>query len=220
MILMLPFSLTAQNEEWGKHHIKFTPTRLINALYPGLEFGYEYCYSNFSSQFSAAYLINPGIFPNINSLNGYHIKFEEKYLVGRLKKGKPPTNTIRKYLSVEVNYNYVKINQNNLFLPAEYEKIDWYEKEQYAYSGNFNLQRETVVANIKVGVQFKRKRILLEPCAGIGVGFQNVSHYNKPNPNDSFFYPGPGFDFTRFTDEEGFHILPNFTISFRIGYVF
>jgi len=216
----LPFSLAAQNEEWGKHHIKFTPTRLINALYPGLELGYEYCYGSFSSQFSAAYLINTGIFPNLNSINGYHIKFEEKYLVGRIKKSKPPTNSSRKYLSAEINYNYVKLNENRLFLPVEYEQIDWSEQEQYAYKGNFDLQRKAIVANLKVGVQFKCKKILLEPCAGIGIGFQNVSHYNKPHPDDILFYPGPDMDFTSFTDEEGFNILPNFTISFRIGYIF
>ena len=201
IFFLLPFSSTAQNEEWGKHRIKFTPSRLTNVLYPGLELGYEYYYGSFSSQFSAAYLINTGIFPYLNSINGYHIKFEEKYLVGRIKKRKPPTDRAKKYLSVEINYNYVKLNQSSLFLPAEYEQIDWYEQEQYAYKGNFDLNRKAVVANFKAGIQIKYKKILLEPCAGIGVGFQNVSHYNKPNPDDSLFYPGPDLDFTSFTDE-------------------
>ena len=110
---LLSFSLAAQqNEEWGKHHLKFTPTRLTNCLYPGVELGYEYNYGSLSSQFSAAYLLDLGFFPMVNSLNGFHIKFEEKYLVGRLKKSKPPTNTTRKYLSAEINYNYVKQNQH------------------------------------------------------------------------------------------------------------
>ena len=100
IFFLLPFSLTAQNAEWGKHNIKFTPTRLVNLLYPGLELGYEYYYSRFSSQLSAAYLIDTGIFPRFNSINGYHIKFEEKFFLGKTKKWIP-----RMYLSTEINYN-------------------------------------------------------------------------------------------------------------------
>ena len=116
--------------------------------------------------------------------------------------------------------NYAILNQNHIFLPAEYEQIDWHEKEQYAYIGNFDLQRKAVVANLKAGVQFKLKKIVLEPCAGIGVGFQNVSHYNKPHPDDILYYQPGGFDVHMLSDKEGFSILPNITMSFRIGYIF
>ena len=52
--LLLPIFLFSQEteqteakKEWGKHQIKFTPTRMINLYYPGLEFGYEYRYNRF-----------------------------------------------------------------------------------------------------------------------------------------------------------------------------
>ncbi|MCL1974357.1 MAG: hypothetical protein FWG54_06035, partial [Bacteroidetes bacterium] len=135
IFLWLPLPLKAQNEDWGKHRIFFTPTRLLNPIYPGLEFGYEYRYSHFSSQCSVAYLFNfgDGVY---KSLTGYHIKFEEKYFI----KKKPSTRRVKFYLSAETSYNYVKANQCQYFLPLEAELItDWNEKYQYAYLENFDL---------------------------------------------------------------------------------
>ena len=217
--LLFPFSLMAQNDEWGKRRVYFTPTRLINLLYPGLEFGYEYRYGRFSSQFSAAYLFS--LFPsNYNSLTGYHMKFEEKYYI----KKKPSSRRVKFFVSAETSYNYVNLNQFQRFIPPEAELIDdWEEREQYAYEGNMDLHRKAIITNFKFGAQFKSKKIIFENSAGLGIGFQNVTHYNKPNPNDILYYSpsyGSGFPFQEFADKEGFSILPNITISIKIGYVF
>ena len=152
--LLLPFLVTAQKEEWGKHRLKFTPTRLINVFNPGLELGYEYCYGRFSSQVSAAYLFDP--FSNTNnSFNGYHLKFEEK-LFCRIQ---PSNNMVKFYLSTEISYNSVKENRNRSFIPAEYKHIDWEEQEQYAYSDNFDSQRKVAVTYLKFGVQIRFRKI-------------------------------------------------------------
>ena len=134
--LMLPFLVTAQKEEWGKHRLKFTPTRLINVFHPGLELGYEYCYGRFSSQISAAYLFNSTVFV-YNSLSGYHLKYEEKLFFKRQLRN----NRIKFYTSVEICYNYVNNNQNHLFLPAEEKHMTWSEREKFAYKDDFDLKR-------------------------------------------------------------------------------
>ena len=213
VFLLFPFSLMAQNEEWEKHRIKFTPTRMVNLFYPGLELGYEYCNGNFSSQLSAAYLLN--FFNSYNSLNGYHVKFEEKYFFKR----QPSNNRVKIYLSAEINYNYAKLNQNLMFSTTEYEQSDLWEHGEYEYSGNFDLKRKSIVTNLKMGTQIRFRKIIFEPCAGIGIGFQNVVLYNKRHPDD-ILLNSECFTIYNLTDKEGFSILPNFTMSFRIGYMF
>ena len=217
--LLFPFLVTAQKEEWGKHRLKFTPTRLINAFHPGLELGYEYCYGRFSSQVSAAYLFNSTVFV-YNSLSGYHLKFEEKFFIKR----QPRNNRIKFYSSVEICYNDVNNNQNHLFLPAEAKQMIWSEREKYVYKDDFDLKRKAVVTNMKFGIQIKPKKankIIIEPCGGIGINFQNVSHYNRP-PNDMLFYEEGSIagDIDSFTEYEGFSVLLNLTLAFRIGYIF
>jgi hypothetical protein len=184
-----------------------------------LELGYEYCYGRFSSQISAAYLFNSTVFV-YNSLSGYNLKYEEKFFIKkRLLK-----NRIKLYTSVEICYNYINQNKNRLFVPAEYDDLSRTDKEQYAYTGKFDLQNKAFVAHVKFGTQIKPRKIknlLFEPCGGIGVNFQNVVHYNR-NPDDSFFYPmGSLFPVIRgIKDKEGESVLPNFTFAFRIGYIF
>ena len=215
--LLFPISLMAQKEEGEKHRIKFTPTRLVEILYPGLELGYENRYGSFSSQFSAAYLVDIfGVLMDTHSLNGYHFKFEEKYFSQKL----PTKKWFKSYVSVEINYNYVKQNTYVYFLPVEYKHFSWEEQMEYAYSGNYDLQRKAIVANLKFGLQIKVKKIIFEPTGGIGIGFQNVVYYNKLNPEDIFFKTSHHPNVYEMTQKEGHSILPNFTLSFRIGYMF
>ena len=154
-------------KEWEKHQIKFTPTRLFNLFYPGIEFGYEYLYGRLSSQISATYLCIPIL---SNSCNGYRLGFEEKW--------------------------------------------------EYAYEGNLDLQRKAIISNFKFGLQIKVKKLILEPSFGIGVGFQNVNHYNKPHPDDILFSTSIEPNITYVLDDEGFKAVPNFIMSFKIGYTF
>ena len=77
---------------------------------------------------------------------------------------------------------------------------------------------------MKFGLQIKPKKIkkmIIEPCGGFGLNFQNVSHNNRP-PNDLFFYEQGSIigDIDSFTEHEGFSVLLNLTLAFRIGYIF
>ena len=219
--LLFPISLLAQQEEkakeWEKHRIKFTPTRLINAYYPGLELGYEYCYGNFSSQLSAAYLFVITSLGNYYSCKGYHFKFEEKYFT-KIQ----PSRRVKFYVSTEICYNYVEQNRDALFLPVEYQHSKyWHERYEYAYTRNYNLQKKAIVTNLRFGVQIKVKRLLIDPSGGIGIGFQNVVYYDNLHPDDILIRPNRTFNFIRpIMDKEGNHTLLNFTMSIRVGYMF
>jgi hypothetical protein len=225
---LLSNSLTAQEQEekekkkeWEKHQIKFTPTRLFNTLYPGIEFSYEYRYGNYSSQLSAAYLCIPYF---SNSATGFLFRFDEKFFF----KKQPKHNRMKFYLSPEISYNYIKQNRNEDFVSTEYEQSNWEERNQHIYRENLDLQRQSIITNLKFGVQFKIKKLILEPNLGLGIGFHNIKHYNKPNANDKMDYrygnkPGEYDPFRlieQFICEEGNTILPNFTMSFKIGYTF
>jgi hypothetical protein len=217
IFLLFPFSIIAQNEEWGKHRIKFNPTRAMNWLYPGLEFGYEYYSGRFSSQLSVAYISDFADFNIWNSLNGYHILFEEKYF---FKKQPRSRNMLKLYLSAEINYRDLKFNTTEWYLPAEYKQLgDRDEQEKYAYKEDVDIQRKAIDTNINMGVQFRLKKILFETSAGIGAGFQNV-HHNKSNQDDIQFDMNQGFNISYLTTMEGFNVIPNFTMSIKVGYIF
>ena len=204
---------TEIKKEWEKHQIKFTLTKIFNPVYPGIELGYEYHYSRFSSQISVAYICIPYF---SNSLSGYHFKFDEKFFF----KKQPPRNTVRFYLSVEVGYNYIKQNKNHTFLPVEYKYLKKSDKEQYAYSINSDAQKQAIITNCKFGTQIKVKKIILEPSVGIGLGFHYIIHYNKLHDDDILFNNGVEPTFSFIVNKEGFRVLPSFAISFKIGYTF
>jgi len=219
--LLFSSSLMAQGEEenkrkWGKHIIKFNSTKLINFSFPGIEFGYEHRYGRLSSQFSVAYLVDITKDLKVISYNGCNFKFEEKFFF----KKQPPNNITRFYLSTEISYNYVEIYQTRQFLPIEYKQLDEYEQEQYAYTGNFNSQRQAIIANLKFGFQIIIKKIILEPCWGGGIGFHNVIYYDKLNPNDILFDQSHPLSLNHVINKEGFQVLPNFNFSFKIGITF
>jgi len=217
--LIFPLSLLAQemekSREWEKHQIKFTPTRIFDPVHPGIEFGYEYRYGRFSSQISVAYLFEI-IQHNYNTYNGFHIKFEEKFFF----KKQPDNNVVKFYLSAEVSYNYIEQNDYRKFLPAEYKQLDWEEQEQYTYRRNFDLQRQTIITNCKFGLQIKIKKLILDPNIGMGLGFHNVVYYNKLHPDDILFDNSRHLNVYTMVDKEGFKVLPNFTVAFKIGYTF
>ena len=200
-----------KRKEWEKHQIKFTPTRLFNLFYPGIEFGYEYRYGRLSSQFSAAYLCIPIL---SKSCNGYRFGFEEKFFFKKHPK------YVKFYLAIDISYSYIEQNKDRTFLPAEYELSKREEKREYAYEGNLDLQRQAIISNFKFGLQIKVKKLILEPSFGIGVGFQNVNHYNKPHPDDILFSTSIEPNITYVLDDEGFKAVPNFIMSFKIGYTF
>jgi hypothetical protein len=209
-----------QSNEWRKNQIKFSPVRMINTLYPGLELSYEYQYGRLSSQISGAYLFD--VFSNIkqyNSCKGYRFNFEEKYFF----KKQPPYNVVKFYLSLEIGYNDIKINEDREFLPAEMEKRNFksYEDEQYVYEDNFDLLRKSIITNFNFGLQIKIKRIILfDVSIGLGIILQNVVYSNMTNPGDRLFYRGPHGGLFSFLEEEGNNVVFNVPLSFKIGYAF
>jgi len=218
-LFLFPFSLFSQEievkKEWEKHQIKFTPTKIFNPVYPGIELGYEYRYNRFSSQISTAYLFEI-VEHSYNTYNGFQIKFEEKFFF----KKQPKNNVVKFYLSAEISYVYLEQNGDYLFLPAEYKQLDWEKQEQYTFSRNSDSQKQAIITNCKFGLQIKVKKIILEPNVGIGLGFHNAIYYNKLHHDDILFNNSRHFNVYSSMDKEGFKVLPSFSTTFKIGYTF
>ena len=201
----------AQQNDWPKHQIKFSPIRTVNWFSPGLELSYELSYGRFSTQLSTAYLTDVfNIVPRGSDLSGYRLNLEEKFILKTFANKK-----IRSYLSTEIGYNNIDMIVESEF---EYTGEDMENEDPY-YWDKCNLHRESIIGNVKYGMQFLAKRLIFDVSIGLGVMHQNVMHSNKRNPNDKITANFEDLITPLFYDE-GKYFVFNFPISFKIGYAF
>ena len=209
-----------KNTEWQKNQIKFSPLRIFNWYTPGLELSYQRNYGKYASQISIAYLTaivdNVYIFTygdlrSDETFHGYCLNFEEKFFFPKVAK-----HNMRTFISSEIGYNNIDTKRERTFAPIDVNgKLD----EANQYSLNNKMNRQSIIFNVKVGMEFRAKQLTLEWGAGLGFKHQNVQYFDKRTPNDQ-----PVFDeediISDFCEKEGRYFIPNFPITFKIGYAF
>ena len=207
-----PVWIFAQQAVWKKNQIKFVPTKTLNILNPGLGFSYQRNYGRFASQISGTYLTDVWGTSYRDKLKGYGYGFEEKYFFPIAFKKFP-----RVFISSELgylNFSYIRNSQN--FVPVnEYGKED----EQNSYVQNLDLNRQSIILNIRGGMEFKFKQIVVDWSPGFGIVHHNVQHLNKRNSTDSWVSSYEDF-MGILTEQEGKYFVMNFTVSIKVGYMF
>ena len=201
-----------QETEWSRHQIKFSPVRTINWFSPGLELSYELGYGKFSTQLSGAYLTDIfNIVPRGSNFTGYRVNLEEKYFHKTFSK------KIRNYISAEIGYNQIDMTVYSEFVPHHYLNESWEVQEENVYWDYCDMNRKSIIGNIKYGMQFVVNHFILDIACGIGVMHQNVSHFNKRNPKDKLVRTEPEDIITPLFYEEGKYFIFNLPLSFKIG---
>ena len=204
-----------QESEWARHQIKFSPIRTINLFSPGLELSYELGYGKFSTQLSGAYLIDIfNVVARGSDFVGYRVNLEQKYFHKTFSK------KMRSYISAEVGYNHIDMTVYSEFIPHNYLDESWQVQEANVYWDYCDMNRKSIIGNVKYGMQFAVNHLTFDVAIGIGVIHQNVNCFNKRNPNDKLTRTEPEDIITPLFYTEGKYFIFNLPLSFKIGLVF
>jgi len=202
----LVFSQHKEHIEWSENQLKFSPLRIVNWFTPGFELSYQRNYGNFASQVSIAYLTD--IIKFREDVQGYRLSFEQKYYFP-----KSYFKYQRTFISFSNAYNNISSTRSSqLFVPKDNQWDDYTN----SYIDDNKINRQSVTFNVKIGMEFQVKRLLLEWGAGIGIAYHNVRQLNKKSPDYRIEYGllSPMFE------KEGKKVMPNIPITFKIGYAF
>jgi len=205
------FSQQTRHIEWSKNQIKFSPIRTFNWFNPGLELSYQRNYGHFSSQLSLAYLTDIANISGRKDVQGYRLNFEEKYYIP-----KSYFKRQRMFFSCEAGYN--KINstrESQYFVPKNNQKIDY----ENSYIDDYEIKRQSIIFDVKAGMEFQIKHLIFEFGIGFGITHQNVRQLNKKNPDYKIEYNFEDIISPLF-EEEGRYIIANIPFTFKIGYAF
>jgi len=204
-----------QENEWARHQIKFSPIRTINWFSPGFELSYELGYGKFSTQLSGAYLIDIfNVVARGSDFVGYRVNLEQKYFHKTFSK------KMRSYISAEVGYNHIDMTVYSEFIPHNYLDESWQVQEANVYWDYCDMNRKSIIGNVKYGMQFTVNHLIFDAAIGIGVTHQNVNCFNKRNPNDKLTRTEPEDIITPLFYTEGKYFIFNLPLSFKIGLVF
>ena len=204
-----------QETEWYRHQIKFSPIRTINWFSPGLELSYELGYGKFSTQLSGAYLIDIfNVVARGSNFTGYRVNLEEKYFHKTFSK------KMRNYISAEIGYNQIDMTVYSEFIPYNYLDESWKVQEENIYWDYCDMNRKSIIGNIKYGMQFALNHFTFDVALGIGVMHQNVNLFNKRNPKDKLTRTEPEDIITPLFYTEGKYFVINLPLSFKIGLTF
>jgi len=216
-ISTLAFSQKVEWREtaWQKNQIKFSPLRTINWYNPGLELNYQRNHGQFASQISVAYLTNIADIFTIaerKNIHGYRLNFEEKYYFP-----KSIRYNMRTFISSELGYNNINsIRESQRFIPLNAEGED---DEENSYIEDWDLNRQSIIFDVKMGMEFRVNHLLLEWGVGFGLTHQYVQVFSKRNPTDQMDFHHSDIISPLF-EKEGRYVIPNFPITFKIGYIF
>lgn len=196
-----------------KNCVKITPFRPIYVDNPGLEIGFERFHTHkISSEISFRYLTNlsRNYLFQFNDLKGFGITFEEKYF---LKKSK----VLNVYLSNDISFNKMKFTDYDEFGYSPYR--DSLLARTYNYYDTFQVRKQTISYNFRIGLQINIDRVIIDITTGIGIKYRDVAHYGRKNPGDEMV---PPFEPNYFYDAtvEGKYNTLNIPMTLRVGYRF
>jgi len=175
---------------------------MLNYTTPGLELSYEIGYGKFSTQLSAAYLIDLVHYIKVRpELNGIRLNLEEKYFIKTTSNRK-----FRLYTSFEIGYNHMNF--------VAYERF-WISDTKEDYWARWDKKSRSIIVNAKMGGQVFIGDLVLDFSMGLGVIFKNIVEYNKPPDEEMLDGILNGV-----LEVAGIHTFPNVPLSVKVGYRF
>lgn len=198
---------TEERQKEAVHLVKISPQRLLNYFQPGIELSYEVrTAKRWATQFTAGYMYPVG----------YRGAIEEKFYLLKNALFGP-------YLSLGVDYQ-----QNRFARVIEFKDVSRIPDSTYndlnlpdslLYQDSVSIHRQIFNANVKFGYQFYHKQWCFDIYAGLGYRYRKVVFHRRINPEDkelTDYSGGGGWD----PLDDGEFSVPNFTLGFRVGYIF
>jgi hypothetical protein len=144
-------------------------------------------------------------------VHGYRLNFEEKYIFP-----KSYFKRQRTFISCEIGYhNIYSTRESQRFIPKDKQDLTF----ENFYIDDYEINRQSIIFDVKVGMEFQVKHILLEWGIGLGVAYNYVQQLNKKNSDYKIEFNFEDIMSSLF-EEEGNHFIPNIPITFKIGYAF
>ncbi len=190
---------------------KTTPLKIVGITNPAIELSYERKTGrSYSTQLMASYLLPMSLLDISSKFNpdikGYKVGIEEKFYI---KKSAP----IGTYISAEVSYLNNKYYHNSLFTVQG--SPDGFKD----YDDLFEVRKQNLSFNFKVGHQIIKKRLSLDFFAGLGLRYKNVKHFGRANPEDELATTRH-FNFFEITNREGKYWAISMPLNIKIGRTF
>jgi hypothetical protein len=211
--LLFPISVFCQPFVIGpKNQLKFSPVKMIDPSFPGIEMSYERRYSTKlpgllykSRQVSFLYITNMFHIENEDIMKGFRTSFEEKLFFEGKK-------SQRVYISLGMAYLRGRYSD-------EFQKTDTVNVINYI--DTVSVTKQTVSLNVKLGIQFLVKPFVFELSGGVGVRYRNIHFNDKSHPEAVYvtYEGGPwGYNPGRYMEGRSFTL--SVPLNIQLGIIF
>lgn len=205
-----------QNANNYKNQFKLSPVKIADLINPGIEFNYERKFGNFSTQLSAAYLVDVFGITVFSNFKGFRVGVEEKYFL----------NSQRKIFFRKREYFHPYLSASLAFAKVDYKfesKFGIIDPDTdfvtYEYLDAFGIKKQTMALNFKYGFQTIYKHWIVDISFGLGLKYKNVEHYDRNNPTDQLIESRHANVYD-ISNKEMKGITLNVPATLKIGYVF
>ena len=214
LMLYTSFSFAQTERTINKNQIKFSPLRTIDIINPGLELSYERLHKvRFSTQLSLAYMADVFGITHYMDYEGVRVALEEKFFLK-----KKPAGRIRMYISAEGVFSYTTIKDQARF---GYES-PWTNSaaESYNYLDTFGIHKKKIMLHTKFGIQIQiRKHFIMDVCAGIGIKYRDIEHFDRNVPDDKMERSRhPNIFYSSINESK--EITLSLPVNIKLGYTF
>ena len=171
VLTFIPGLISAQEKDtFLRNQIKFTPTKLLDLVNPGIEFGYERLHiKRYSSQLTVCYQTKIIRFTPYYDYRGWKFSFEEKYYTRFMQKG-------ANYLGVELSY--LDVNYTDVWS----YKADTTQTPK-SYLDSFQVAKQSYMAIFKIGFQHRVRSFVVDIGFGLGIKYKDVRHSGIQDPS-------------------------------------
>lgn len=161
-----------------RNRIHFTPLKIIGTVNPGWELGYERMIGRRYSVKVFGALLNDDILKNYETYSGKRYGIEAKRFTGF-------STGVDAYVSLE-------LARNEIGYAGAYEFSDTgVQRQRHSYADTIGVANNNLVVNIKVGMQQRFGRFMLDLYGGLGIKYKNVQHSGRLYPDDQLYSRHP-----------------------------
>ncbi len=167
----MPGLISAQEKDAIlRNQIKFTPTKLLDVVNPGIEFGFERFHTNrHSSQLTVTYQTKIISLTPFYDYTGWKFSFEEKFFT-RLKQN------WGHYMGFELSY--LNVNYTDVWS----YRADTTQTPK-SYLDSFQVAKQSYMAIFKIGFQHRVRSFVVDIGFGLGIKYKDVKHSGIEDPS-------------------------------------
>lgn len=199
------------------NQVKLSLPRLIDIVNPGVELSYERCYGKrWSSQIAVArmfMLYEPA--HTYQTYSGWRLAAEQKYFFDQEVVKGINLNIFKKAKKGALERYYIATEM--VFLNVRYKQDMEFYNDNDRWWETVAIDKTTMAGNLKIGLQYRQGRFVIDLCGGVGVKHKSVS-YSGISGRDS--KKVVFFSVEQLSNREGDYFTINLPVNLKMGYVF